>query len=149
MKFTAVIDEVRRIIQDQTFIDSNPNEVITPRLSEAMLDGFANQALKRIAVLRPDLFIRNIDFRCSGGVRQKLPLDAVRLVEIYHSYGYPDSHVDHRITSIIEVNRETLDQSVPNWLNHDTNVCVNYMRNVRCPVDFLYTLPLYHIKFFH
>ena len=42
-----VITEVRRIIQDTN---------IPYRYSDDVLLGFANQALKRIAVLRPDLF---------------------------------------------------------------------------------------------
>ena len=47
MILNDVITEVRRIIQDET----------TPyRYSDTILLSFANQALKRIAVLRPDLF---------------------------------------------------------------------------------------------
>jgi hypothetical protein len=47
MKLSSVITEARRLLQDNT---------VPYRYSDTVLLGFANQALKRMSVLRPDLF---------------------------------------------------------------------------------------------
>ena len=82
-----VIIEVRRIIQDTN---------IPYRYSDDVLLGFANQALKRIAVLRPDLFasIEEIPARYCCTIS---PSDSIRLIEIY---SVKDG------AGIIETNRE-------------------------------------------
>ena len=53
-----VIIEVRRIIQDTN---------IPYRYSDDVLLGFANQGLKRIAMLRPDLFASIEEIPCTDG----------------------------------------------------------------------------------
>jgi len=109
-----VITEVRRILQDT-------NSPL--RYSDAVLLGFANQALKRIAVLRPDLFAYIGEIPCTAGaVVQSAPSDSIRIMEIYNVKGGD---------GVIEVNREALDQAYPQWMNDTAGPAVNWMRHVR------------------
>lgn len=119
MILNDVITEVRRIIQDTN----------TPyRYSDDVLLGFANQALKRIAVLRPDLFAYIGDITCTDGeVVQSAPSDSIRLIEIYRVKGG---------NGVIETNREALDQAYPTWMNDAASAAVNFMRHVRNPNKF-------------
>jgi len=119
MILNDVITEVRRIIQDTN----------TPyRYSDDVLLGFANQALKRIAVLRPDLFAYIGDITCTDGeVVQSAPSDSIRLIEIYRVKGG---------NGVIETNREALDQAYPTWMNDTASAAVNFMRHVRNPNKF-------------
>jgi len=109
-----VITEVRRILQDT----NSPQ-----RYSDTILLGFANQALKRIAVLRPDLFAIIADIPTTqGSVVQSTPTDSIRLIEIYSVKNG---------NGIIETNREALDQAYPTWMNDPEGAAVNFMRHVR------------------
>ena len=92
MILNDVITEVRRILQDT----NSPQ-----RYSDTILIGFANQALKRIAVLRPDLFAIIAEIPTTqGSVVQSTPTDSIRLIEIYSVKNG---------NGIIETNREALD----------------------------------------
>lgn len=119
MILNDVITEVRRIIQDTN----------TPyRYSDDVLLGFANQALKRIAVLRPDLFAYIGDITCTDGeVVQSAPSDSIRLIEVYRVKNG---------NGVIETNREALDQAYPTWMNDAASSAVNFMRHVRNPNKF-------------
>tara|TARA_B100001989_G_C24380749_1_gene384165 strand:- start:25 stop:669 length:645 start_codon:yes stop_codon:yes gene_type:complete len=109
-----VITEVRRILQDT----NSPQ-----RYSDIILIGFANQALKRIAVLRPDLFAIIAEIPTTqGSVVQSTPADSIRLIEIYSVKNG---------NGIIETNREALDQAYPTWMNDPEGAAVNFMRHVR------------------
>jgi hypothetical protein len=109
-----VVTEVRRILQDT----NSPQ-----RYSDDVLIGFANQALKRIAVLRPDLFAYIGEIPCTDGeVVQSMPSDSIRLIEIYR---VKDGN------GVIETNREALDQALPTWMNDTAAPAVNFMRHVR------------------
>jgi hypothetical protein len=109
-----VITEVRRILQDT----NSPQ-----RYSDTVLLGFANQALKRIAVLRPDLFAFIGDITCTAdSVVQSMPSDSIRLIEIYSVKNG---------NGVIETNREALDQAYPTWMNDPAGAAVNFMRHVR------------------
>lgn len=114
MILNDVVTEVRRIVQDTN----------TPqRYSDAVLVGFANQALKRIAVLRPDLFAFIGDITTTAGaVIQSMPSDSIRLIDIYNVKGG---------SGITETNRESLNQAYPSWMNDTAGPAVNFMRHVR------------------
>lgn len=119
MILNDVITETRRILQD---IDS------PQRYSDTLLLGFANQALKRIAVLRPDLFAFVGTLTCvTDAVLQTAPSDSIRIIEVYSVVGGD---------GVIEVNRETLDQSLPAWMNDTAAAATNWMRHVRNPNKF-------------
>ena len=120
-----VITEVRRLIQDES---------IPLRYSDTVLLGFVNGTLKRMAVLRPDLFslITNIP-TTAGSVVQSCPSDSVRLVEIFQVVNG---------NAVTEVSRDMLDQSTPGWVAEASGTPVNYVRHVRNPNRFfLYPRP--------
>ena len=119
MKLEDVITEVRRITQDES----------TPyRYSDEVLLGYANQSLKRIAVLRPDLFAYQGKLDCTADtVIQSAPSDSFRLIEIY-------SVVDG--DGVLETTREVLDQAMPTWMNDTAAPATNWMRHVRNPNKF-------------
>ena len=114
MILNDVITEARRILQD----------TLSPqRYSDTVLLGFANQALKRIAVLRPDLFAIIAEIPTTiNTVVQSMPADSIRLLEIYSVKGG---------NGVIETNREILDQSLPTWMNTTSGPAINFMRHVR------------------
>ena len=114
-----VITEVRRLIQDTK----------TPyRYSDAVLLGFVNQTLKRMVTIRPDLFAVIGDFTTTANtVLQSCPADSTRLIEIFQVKNG---------NAITEVNRATLDRTVPDWLNEAAGQPVNFMRHVRNPNRF-------------
>lgn len=122
----AVIDEVRRLIQDTR----------TPyRYSDAVLLGFVNQALRRMVILRPDLFSYIGEIPTTANtVIQNMPADSARLVEIF---------AVKNGSAVTEVTREVMDQSSPTWFSDTAGTPVNFMRHVRNPnVYFLYPRPV-------
>jgi len=124
-----VITEVRGLIQDTK----------TPtRYSDTVLLGYVNQTLKRMAMLRPDLFAVITNFQTTpDNVLQNCPADSMRLIEIFQ---VQDGG------SVTEVNRETLDRTVPNWQSHTPGQPVNFMRHVRnANRFFLYPRPAYGV----
>lgn len=116
---SEVIAEVRRLIQDTR----EPY-----RYSDVVLLGFVNQTLKRMAMLRPDLFAVIGEFVTTpSSVLQSCPADSLRLIEIFQ---VKDGN------AITEVNRETLDRTAPMWQTEAPGYPVNFMRHVRNPNRF-------------
>lgn len=120
-----VITETRVILQDNR---------VPFRYSDTVLLGFVNLSIKRLCMLRPDLFMKLGDIPTTAGtVLQTLPSDAMRLSEIF---SVKDGN------AITEVNRETLDRSYPNWITEPAGTPVNFMRHNRNPSRyFLYPPP--------
>jgi hypothetical protein len=121
-----VITEVRRIVQDQS---------VPYRYSDAVLLGYVNQTLKRMAVVRPDLFSDIVDIPTAPDTAvQSLPADAIRLLDIFQVKGGP---------AINEVDRETMNRNYPGWMAEASSVPVNFMRHVKNPDRFfLYPPPV-------
>lgn len=109
-----VIAETRVLIQDTR---------TQKRYSDVVLLGFVNQTLKRIALLRPDLFalIGDIPLTANSAI-QSTPGDSNRLMEIFAVKGG---------NSITEVSRDMFDQNYPGWFSSTPGTPVNYMRHVR------------------
>ena len=119
MILNDVVTEARRLLQDI----SAPQ-----RYSDAVLLGFANQALKRMSVLRPDLFAYIGEITCTAGaVIQSPPSDSIRIIEIFQ---VKDG------AGVTEVDRTSLDQTYPGWMNDAAGAAVNWMRHVRNPNKF-------------
>lgn len=120
-----VITEVRRIVQDQS---------VPYRYSDAVLLGYVNQTLKRMAVLRPDLFSDIVDIPTTPGTAvQSLPAGAIRLLDIFQVKDGP---------AINEVDRETMNRNYPSWMSEAPSIPVNFMRHVKNPDRFfLYPRP--------
>jgi len=114
MILNDVITEVRRMLQDE----NSPQ-----RYSDTVLLGFANQALRRIAVLRPDLFAKVSTMTCTTNEAiQSAPTDSLRIMEVFSVSGGD---------GCIETNRESLDQAYPQWMNDTAGAAVNWMRHTR------------------
>jgi hypothetical protein len=126
MILNDVVTEARRLLQDI----SAPQ-----RYSDAVLLGFANQTLKRMSVLRPDLFAYIGETpTTAGAVIQSPPIDSVRIVEIFQ---VKDG------AGVTEVDRNSLDQTYPGWMNDAAGPTVNWMRHVRNPNRFfVYPAPV-------
>ena len=120
-----VITDVRRLIQDED----------TPyRYSDTMLLGFVNQTIRRMIMLRPDLFTTVTTISTTPNVsEQALPSTAVRLVEIFRVQGG---------TSIEEVDRDAFDRAYPQWTTDPAGIPTKYIRHPRNPrAYFLYPRP--------
>lgn len=119
MNLSSVVTETRRMLQD----------INTPvRYSDAVLLGFANQALKRMAIIRPDLFALIGEIPTTANtIIQSAPADSIRIIEILY---VKDGD------GVTEVNRNTLDETYPAWMNDVSAKCINWMRHVRNPNRF-------------
>lgn len=119
MILNDVVAEVRRIVQDET---------ATYRYSDVNLLALCNQGLKRIQLLRPDLFSFVGTVACTQGeVIQAAPSDSLRIIEVYSIVGGG---------GLVEAVREVLDQTLPTWVNDAEGAAVNWMRHVRNPNKF-------------
>lgn len=93
------------------------------RFSDADLLGFGNQTLRRMAVLRPDLFAYIGTVACTAGeVLQSCPSTSFRLMEVLQVVGGD---------AVRETNREIMDQNYPAWMSDTAGAAVNWMRHPR------------------
>lgn len=121
-----IITEARVLIQDTD----------TPyRVSDTLMLYFVNQTLKRMAILRPDLFASVAEFTTTAGdVLQTCPADSARLVDIFRVKGGG---------AVAEVNKELLDRNYPAWVQEASGVPVNFMRHAQNPNKFfVYPAPV-------
>lgn len=119
-----IITQARELVQDSR----------TPyRYSDAVMLNFVDHTIKRMAVLRPDLFsvVGNMD-TTAGSALQSCPSDALRLVEIFSVVGGG---------AVTEVNREIMDQMNPSWVSATAGTPVNFMRHVRSPNKYFLSPP--------
>ncbi|MCA9340696.1 MAG: hypothetical protein KDA17_07300, partial [Candidatus Saccharibacteria bacterium] len=117
-----VITEVRRLSQDTNTSSS------LQRFTDAELLGYANQTLKRMSLVRPDLFAYVTAMTCAAGeVMQDAPTDSIRIMEVLRVSGG---------NAVRETNRETLDQTYPGWGDDAAAATVNWMRHPRHPNKF-------------
>ena len=121
-----IITEVRALIPDTR----SPQ-----RYSDTFLLGFVNQTLKRMVMVRPDLFALIGDIATTPNtVLQSLPADSMRLIEIFQ---VKDG------SAVTEANRDMLDQMAPTWVSDPAGTPVNFMRHVRnANRFFLYPRPV-------
>jgi len=119
MKPSDIITEARVLVQDSR----------TPyRYSDTLMLGWVNQTLKRMVMLRPDLFSLIGDIPTTPDtVLQSCPADSMRLVEVFQVKGG---------NAITETNRESLDRVHPSWAGDAPGNPVNFMRHVRNPNRF-------------
>lgn len=119
-----VIVSVRELIQDEA----------TPyRYDDDMLLRFVNQTLKRMAMLRPDIFATVAELVVTpNSAIQSAPSDSSRLMEVFSIKNG---------NAIIEADKETLDRSYPQWVT-TTGTPKNFLRHPRnANKFFLYPVP--------
>jgi hypothetical protein len=120
-----VLVEARKLLQD----------VQAPqRYSDADLLGYVNQTVRRMVLLRPDLFASLVTIPTTPNVvEQLLPADAVRLVEIFRVVGGK---------AIEEVDRDLFNRAYPDWATDPAGLPTKYVRHARNPrLFFLYPRP--------
>lgn len=122
-----VITQARVLINDD-------NALMPERYSDTEMLGFVNQAVKRAAMVRPDLFIVSEEVTPTAEqVEQELPTSVTRIMEVHRVVGGG---------AIGEVDKETMDRSAPDWTIEDPGTPVNWMRHPRNPRRyFLYPAP--------
>ena len=124
-----IIVDARRLAQDNGLLRTPDT------YTAAALLGFVNQILRQTAILRPDLFVLQGDIATTANVvEQSMPSDSIRLMNIF---------AIKNGNAVLEVSREALDQSYPQWRTVAAGTPVNYMRHVQNPNKFfLYPRPI-------
>ena len=112
---SAVVADARLAIQDLGLLT-------TPRFSDAQILSIANQALRRMCVIRPDLFAFITTMTAVSGSLQQAPADSARFME---AFAVPGAN------NLNEVNREALDLMSGTWQNNTPGVPSNWMRHPR------------------
>lgn len=121
-----VIEHVRDIVQDT---------VPTYRYSDAMLVRFVNQVVRRIAMLRPDLFVtRGVFTVASNASEQVLTTSgAARLVKVIRVVNG---------SAIEEVDLDHFIRADASWIQNSAGIPTKYMRMAQNPLGFyLYPRP--------
>lgn len=120
MSFTVadIITEVREQVLD----------TLAPvRYSDDLLVRKVNQVLRRVSILRPDLFATHAAVTCVAGVLQSCPADSIRLMDVV-------SNEEGR--SPKEISQDTLDLMFPSWGVGAAGLTENWMRYQRDPNRF-------------
>ena len=122
-----IIDAARVLLNDD-------NPLMPARFSDTDLLGFVNQAVKRVCIVRPDLFIISANITPTvNRVEQELPTNVTRILELNRVVGG---------NALGEVDKETMDRSAPSWTTETADTPVNWMRHPRNPRKyFLYPRP--------
>ena len=137
-----VVQQVRTLLQDDlpdtflvTELDPPPLlrfDAYNLRYTQRNLLGFFNDAMQRVAIVRPDLFTRYVTITEYDPVSPtKIRLDdAIRIIEVLRAYD------DAGQTAPFEVDKMSMDRSAPDWHSHPRGLCRNWMRNQRIPQEF-------------
>jgi len=121
VSFTAaeVLEEVRELVQDTT--------TAYLRYSDAFLLRKLNQAMKRFAIIRPDLFAAYSPLVCAGGSMQVAPADSIRLMDVIDA---SDG------SAVKEVSPDAVDLMLPQWANGEPGTAKNWVRYGQDPNRF-------------
>lgn len=115
---SEVLLDVRELIQDTA---------VPYRYDDTFIVRKVNQVVRRMALLRPDLFTEITTITCVAGSLQSPPADSVRIMDVLtNTVG----------TAVKEVNQEVLDLMVPGWENLTPGPTTNWMRYPRSPNRF-------------
>lgn len=116
---TEVLEEVRELVQD--------TNATYQRYSDAFLLRKLNQAMRRFALLRPDLFTAVSTITCVAGTAQTAPTDSIRLTDVLsNTLG----------ETVKEIQAEAMDLMFPAWGNDAPGPATNWIRYVRDPNRF-------------
>jgi len=118
VSFTAadVIASVRIDVNDST---------VPYRQSDANILNMVNRTVKRISVLRPDLFATIVPFTCAAGVTQTMPANSMRLIDVLWSTTGQ--------MNVNEVDRDAMDLMFGSWEFASPDNATDWMRDTRNP----------------
>ena len=112
---SQVVSDARLAIQDLGALS-------TPRFTDAQILSMVNQTLKRICVIRPDLFALITTMQTVTGSLQTAPADSYRFMEALAVVG---------VNNLNEINREALDLMSSTWQTGTPGSPTNWMRHPR------------------
>lgn len=120
MSFTVaeIVTEAREMLLDET---------APYRYSDDFIVRKVNQVLRRMIIVRPDLFTTIAPISCVAGVLQSCPADSVRLMDVT---------VNSANKAVKEINQEVLDLMFPSWAGDSSVPATNWMRYPRDPNRF-------------
>ena len=120
MSFTVadIVQEARELLLDET----------APfRYSDAYIVRKTNQVLRRMVIIRPDLFAHVATITTTAGSLQACPADSVRLMDVT---------LNGASRAPKEINQEVLDLMFPTWNTTTVGPTTNWMRYPRDPNRF-------------
>lgn len=120
MSFTVaeIVQEARELLLDET----------APfRYSDDFIVRKANQVLRRMVIMRPDLFAHVATLTTTPGSLQTCPADSVRLMDVT---------LNGVSAAPKEINQEVLDLMFPSWNTTTVGPTTNWMRYPRDPNRF-------------
>jgi hypothetical protein len=120
MSFTVadIVTEARELLLD----------TLAPfRYSDDFIVRKVNQAVRRMSIVRPDLFATHASLSCVLGILQSAPADSIRLMDVV---------TNDDGTALKEINQDTLDLMIPTWPSQGTSALINWMRYPRDPNRF-------------
>ncbi len=120
MSFTVadIVQEARELLLDET----------APfRYSDAYIVRKTNQVLRRMVIIRPDLFAHVATITTTVGSLQACPADSVRLMDVT---------LNGASRAPKEINQEVLDLMFPTWNTTTVGPTTNWMRYPRDPNRF-------------
>jgi hypothetical protein len=120
MSFTVadIVQEARELLLDET----------APfRYSDAYIVRKTNQVLRRMVIIRPDLFAHVTTITTTAGSLQACPADSVRLMDVT---------LNGAQRAPKEINQEVLDLMFPSWNTTVAGPTTNWMRYPRDPNRF-------------
>lgn len=120
MSFTVadIVKEARELLLDE----------LTPyRYSDDYIVRKTNQILKRMLVVRPDLFIKVTTLTTVPGALQSAPTESMRFMDIL-------ANSQGRVPK--EVDQQAVDVMFPTWRAGQTGPTTSWMRNARDPNRF-------------
>ena len=120
MSFTVadIVQEARELLLDET----EPY-----RYSDAYIVRKVNQVLRRMVIIRPDLFAQVATITTTAGSLQTCPGDSVRLMDVT---------LNGAARAPKEINQEVLDLMFPTWNTDTAGPTTNWMRYPRDPNRF-------------
>jgi hypothetical protein len=108
----------------------NDTDATAYRYSDSVLITKLDSALKRVSVVRPDLFTTIGNVPCVALTTVQQVPNYGRVVEVFQVAGGG---------GVVEANREVFDISYPTWRSDPAGPAVNWMRHARNPsVFFIY-----------
>jgi len=114
-----ILTLVRRVIKDDDAVAYRNND-------EAIRTAIV-RALRRIAIIRPDLFTTVAPLATTPGETLQSVPNYGRIMEVFRVEGG---------RAVLEVTREIMDQLIPDWPTHAAGPCENWMRHNRDPSRF-------------
>jgi hypothetical protein len=104
------------------------------RWTEAELIDWLNDAQRQLVLTRPDANVKNISVQLVAGVKQTLPTDGVKLVDVSRNMGSNGTTAGLAIRIVF---KHLMDAQQPNWYTATAKgVVEHYMYDLRDPKTF-------------